>query len=158
MKRLFYFGLALLMGCTAKGAETSVLKENLLFLIHAKQAKVERHESNPSYGKLTLLDVSPGVTYFTDRPQRHSGAMPLEDFLSQWSEGQKNFQEVPPNAALVFYEGKGAKFHEVSLELRKPVYDPTHNQLQFNVYLLDKLEGDVFTEVTLFIDSRTINN
>ncbi len=154
MKSFFYFGIVLLMGCTGSAFEQTALEEKLLFLIHAKHAEFKMHEANPSYATLLLTNVSPAVTYFSDPPHRQSGTMPLEDFLEQWEKGQLSFQGVPPNAGLIFYEGKSEEYRDVAIELRHPLYDPMHNLLQFEIYFIDRFDGRSLSDITLFIDSN----
>ena len=49
---------------------------------------------------LRLDDPSPQVVYFTDRPRRMTGAIPLAEFLDEWSQRSGGFGSDPPNAAL----------------------------------------------------------
>jgi hypothetical protein len=50
--------------------------------------------------RLTLVDVSPVVVAFSDRPERLAGHMLTEDFVPFWSEGKDSFEKDPPNADL----------------------------------------------------------
>src|SRR3990167_9695856 len=138
MKHFFYFGLALLMGCTGSALEKTSTGETLLFLIHAQQANFKVHEANPSYATLFLTGVSPAVTYFSNPPHRQGGTMPLEDFLEQWGRRELSFQSIPSNAGFVFYEGTSEDYHDVAIELRHPIYDTAHNMLQFEIYFIDR--------------------
>ncbi len=54
-------------------------------------------EGKPRF-KLTLRKVNPQVVWFSDRPARQSGHIPVGGFARSW-EGF-GFVEDPPNAAL----------------------------------------------------------
>ena len=149
-----YTALIFLTACTASAQEESYeIGEKFLFLIHAGKAEFSHHEANPLYGKIVLSDVSHSVSYFTEPPKRQGGTMPIEDFLENWSRGQGDFQKVPANSAFVFYEGQDEHSHDVSIELRKPIYNATNNTLSFNIYFIDPFERDYVTDITLFIES-----
>ena len=67
----------------------------LLFVLSAKSGDIAR--SGQSY-RLTLNTVDPHVLWFTDRPNRKAGFVPLTHFLASWT---KVFADSPPNGALV---------------------------------------------------------
>jgi hypothetical protein len=47
---------------------------------------------------LTLTEVSDKIGWFTDRPYREAGQLPIEEFLSHWWGGENSFADDPPNA------------------------------------------------------------
>jgi hypothetical protein len=69
-------------------------------------------------GELTLLSVSPATLFFSDRPERIVGHVATDDFVSIWGEGQNNFAEDPPNAALSVFTGESTM--EAVVELLEP--------------------------------------
>lgn len=73
----------------------------LLFVLGAPAARLERDASGA--GRLVLEDPSPGVTSFSDRPERSANTLALADFVAGWP--GYGFAAVPPNAALVVEGG-----------------------------------------------------
>jgi hypothetical protein len=55
-------------------------------------------------GRITLEGVSASTLYFSDRPDRLTGHIPTDEFVSGWGEGPDNFAEDPPNALLSIFE------------------------------------------------------
>ena len=70
--------------------------------------------------ELTLNGVTPQTVWFSDRPARQSGHIPIAEFVESW-EGY-GFVEDPPNAALA---GVGADDGQdtVVVELGSPEFD-----------------------------------
>ncbi len=106
----------------------------LLFVMSAKSGNIAQSGQNYS---LTLNDVNPHVLWFTDRPNRRAGFVPLSTFLDSWTKG---FAGSPPNAALV-HVGMEAqvvgKNQPMVMELSKPSYQ--QGALTFH---LTDLKGD----------------
>jgi len=99
-------------------------------------------------GTLTLEDISPVVTFFSDRPHRIAGHVLLPGFLQAWAEGSDSFREDPPNADLSILEQ--GKVHSAVLELSAP--QASQNQLTYKVKVL---EGELPASggvCSLFID------
>jgi len=46
------------------------------------------------------VKVNQQVLYFSDRPVRIAGHLAMPDYLQEWTQGEDNFGENPPNAAL----------------------------------------------------------
>lgn len=79
--------------------------------------------------------------------------MPLEDFLVEWKHAKKEFHEIPPVSGFIFFEGSDKKYHDISVELRKPEYDAAHDALKFNIFFLSgDFTEETIDEVTIFID------
>lgn len=144
------FLLIALAACTAKADEPKKEKPQLLFIVHATKG----HYAN---GTLTLMQASPGVSYFSDRPARKGGVMSLENFLDGWSTSvANNFTQNPPNAGIVFFEDTNEKYSEIPVELQAPKYNKAQNVLTFEVrFITDKKLPDnkQLQEVDLFIDA-----
>ena len=69
-------------------------------------------------GKMTLLRVSPVVTFFSDRPNRVAGHVRQSSFVDAWDEGKDSFEEDPPNASLSILDEDDIK--SVIVELLNP--------------------------------------
>lgn len=102
-------------------------------------------------GSTLSLELSgPYATIFSDRPYREAGRMTHEDFLRLWNEGQDDFAEDPPNAAVVFLlEGHQ---REAVVELHSPTLDGTTLS-----YQTSRLHGDIplstpLQQLSVFID------
>ena len=75
--------------------------------------------------RLTLTGVQPQVTWFSDRPAREAGLLPVSGLSEAFFARQ-----VPPNAAVVI-EGAPASRDVVVVELSKPRYDAKAHQFSF---------------------------
>ena len=114
---------------------------------------VQTADSGKFDGKtLTLKIASPVTVYFSDRPYRIAGHMPLKKFIEDWNKGVTSFKDVPPNGVLSIFTDKGTS--EIVVTLTKPKLGG--NTLQFEVIIL---KGDIpksFGIVSLFIDERAM--
>jgi hypothetical protein len=87
---------------------------------------------------LTLDGVSPSVVFFSDRPQRIRGQIPLTELLRQW---RKAFANDPPNAAVQLLSAASSA-DTVAVEINeKPVYDPSRDGLVYDVQVLRSAEA-----------------
>lgn len=88
------------------------------FLIASCSVKVEDEEAEAEYlfvqssraffydgEHLVLTGTSPYTIYFSDRPVRKAGRLPLEAAHAWGRSGPNNFLENPPNATLTFRQG-----------------------------------------------------
>jgi hypothetical protein len=84
-------------------------------------------------GQLTLEGIAPTTIIFSDRPDRITGHITLDDFLDSWGEGDDSFADDPPNAALsIFTEDE---INDVIVVLSDPQLDG--DQLSYSVEILD---------------------
>jgi hypothetical protein len=83
--------------------------------------------------KLTLNGISSTTVSFSDRPERTAHKLATQDFVDQWSTGIGSFEDDPPNAALVIYEGDTEE--TLVLELQNPVY--ANGTLHYDVSFLN---------------------
>ena len=90
---LFAGASATVIGDKVDGKSTQVL-----FVLLSKEASV-RATDKPGTYKLTLKGVNPKVVYFSNRPQRISGQLSINKFVSQWI-GNGVFSKIAPNAAI----------------------------------------------------------
>jgi len=120
---------------------------------------------NPAVGlyRLTLQNVSPKVVFFSDRPNRDSGSMPVQSYLDEiFSPTEAN-----PNGALVIELTDGADQLTIALELSEPDYNASASTLSYLVKQLDDVSEGLshlsydqlemlpaqFGNAELFIDS-----
>lgn len=125
----------------AKEAPTKEQKLELLFVQNATSGTFD--------GKtLTLEGMGPTI-FFSDRPERVTGQVLTQEFISHWGKSKdNNFDVDPPNATLSIF-GKD-KVTSAVVELRNPKL--VGNTLAYNVKVL---KGDLpksFQESSLFID------
>jgi hypothetical protein len=73
-------------------------------------------------GVLTLSDVSPMTTFFSDRPERLTGQLRNDLFANLWNEGKNGFKNDPPNAALTVFNPAG-KPNQTIVVLTNPRLD-----------------------------------
>jgi hypothetical protein len=154
---LFVFATTLCFGSDVAVAPKTVVKkdskEELLFVMFAKDCYLKKNKTDNTSGTITLYNVSKKMTYFTDRPYRKAGQMETEKFIDNW---HKNFKNDPPNASFVcFYSKKEDKFSDVPVELHNPRYDSKNDRLIFDIKTLEKgqlVEDGHYGEMVLFID------
>jgi hypothetical protein len=77
------------------------LNPHYWFSNSASKAKFIADPNTANRFTIVLEGVTPYVSYFTERPARQGGSMPLAQFVKLWSGTLKdNFREDPPNAAI----------------------------------------------------------
>ena len=139
------FLLSIVVGCfmtiTVSAAEIDGC--DALFVIRANNVTFDA-------GHMVLKDVDPNITFFCDRPERVAGHLSIEALKDIVSEGENNFVENPPNAALsIFDPDKSVTDIVVVLPSAPKISD---NTLDFEIRVL---EGELPTEggqVALFVD------
>lgn len=136
---------------------------SLLFLIHAKEAKVTKDDSG---WKLVMADTDSRVEFFSDRPKRLMGQGSLGQFLLAWED--LGFAEDPPNAAISMM----GEDEVMMVTLKDPIYNSDTRELSFYIKSLMELpesfqnlnqqrgefgekQGD---EPTIFIDNAIISS
>ncbi len=144
---------------SAKSAAEKAKKKpvELLFVQTAEQATLSPNKAKPGTYTLLLKQPAAQVSYFSDRPYRISGTMPLKNFAADWSQGRNSFASVPPNAALrggLHDNTRGASYN---FELKDPAYHVKDNSF---TYTLLPLKGQKpitqvinMHSVSLFVDS-----
>jgi hypothetical protein len=153
---LFVFVSSVCFGSDVAIAKKQVAKEQkeeFLFVINAKDCYLQMDKVDKTKGKLTLYNVNRKMTYFTDRPYRKAGQMPMQDFITNW---HKSFKKDPPNASFVcFHSKKDEKFSDIPVELKNPKYDKENDRLVFEIKLIEKgqvVEDGHYGEIVIFID------
>lgn len=101
--------------------------------------------------QLTLKDAGKNLIWFCDRPVRSAGHLTRDAFMQLVSEGENNFAENPPNAAVSIFGGKDNEVASAVVTLQeKPVL--VGNNLVYGIKVID---GELPTRggaVTMFID------
>lgn len=117
---------------SAKAPAKKAQKEiDYLFVQMAPTATLQQSEKG-TY-KLRLTDASPYVKYFTNRPARITGMMPIKKFLVEW---KHHFNQVTPNAGIYGIQGR----HEpvsIMVELTQPVYDAKNHTITYTAHPLN---------------------
>lgn len=86
-------------------------------------------------GKMTLTGLSPSMIFFSDRPERMAGHVPVTQFLKMWDEGKDSFKNDPPNASLsVLGEKEGST--DIIVEISNPSLSEK-GDLTYDVRILD---------------------
>jgi len=136
---------------------------SLLFVVLAKQGKIQLTDEQSQQYTLTLQHANPKVIYFANRPVRASGQLPLDKFIQQWTQG--SFNKEPPNAVMEAVRldlvDRPSKSVSYAVVLRDPVYNVKKNELSFKIKGLpgNKLALPTIARsdyVALFIDNDPV--
>lgn len=114
--------------------------------------------------ELVLNGVSPRTTYFTDRPQRRAGLVPVGVLVRKWSEA---FGGDPPEAAIQLDDAPKSSDTVVVELLRAPTYRSAARTLAYPVRVVspdnqrldpvaaraDRRLPTRFSDASLFIDA-----
>ena len=131
------------MACTHSGKSAADADaREYLFVQTASSATIEGD-------RLTLYDVAAHTIFFSDRPSRITGHLPVSELVNRWSQGPHSFRDDPPNASLAFVSGGGDSV--AVFELRDPELEG--NDLSFRVRLLEGTPPRNVTDPSLFIDA-----
>ncbi|MDX1837291.1 hypothetical protein [Legionella taurinensis] len=134
---------------------------NYLFIQSAETGVLNVTPEKGTY-QLVLKNIQPYVTYFSDRPQRVTGLLPIERFLNEWQSNAKNgFKKDAPNVGI-----EGIQLHAFSrnqrinvvMVLSNPAYDKKANTLTYTAQALngkqDAIKNDIqLKSIVLFIDN-----
>lgn len=91
---------------SASGSGREPAAPSFLFVFQADDATLTPTSDAETYAFDSSLDCTElaecgSVVWFTDRPVRDSGTMPIEAFVALWSEmGEDTFRTDPPNVAI----------------------------------------------------------
>ena len=88
---------------------------------------------------LELKEVADKTITLTDRPDRIVKSTSTSDFIVNWSTlmgAHSTYEEVPPNAALIFDNQNGIQ-ETIIIELYNPVYNIDSKILNYNFIILD---------------------
>ena len=139
----------------------------LLYAHSAGSGTLRPLANRPGSYRVSFSDVAPVVIYFSDRPARLAGHIPVKEFIERIGFGK----ESNPNAVIEISEG--AKGEDVLVvELSNPAYDHESNTLAFDATPLktpreglaawsvraDKTIPATFGAATMFIDDSTCSD
>lgn len=100
--------------------------------------------------KIRLVDVNQQSLYFSDRPARIAGHIPMAAYMKEWTEAPDDFNEDPPNATLSVYEPGKKKNSIVVIELLNPILDG--KDLVYDYKLIEGEMPQGGEHAALFID------
>ena len=157
-----------LVGINANAANNSTktektaagqVKLEFMYVQTGYQATLKKTKQADVY-TLTLNDVAPYVTYFSDKPKRIAGMFTIEDYLQNWQLNNSNIKKDAPNADLVgsYYHGDQQKMANLVIELKNPSYNASSKTMTYTVKILDQnidqaLLTKPITHIELFIDA-----
>jgi hypothetical protein len=101
---------------------------------------------------LRLVNVGQQTLYFSDRPVRIAGHVPMADYMKEWTAaaGADNFAADPPNATLSVYEPGSKENKLVVIKISQPVIDG--KDLVYNYKLIEGTMPKAGGATSLFID------
>lgn len=117
---------AAMMTATAQAEDQSELQ--LMFVQSAAGIEVDTTAQT-----LRLKDVVPQALYFSDRPERVAGHVTMAAYLEEWTKGENNFGENPPNATLSVYEPGQSENTTVVIEIMQPEVDGKDITYHYNL-------------------------
>jgi len=150
---------------TAAKSKPPEQRISLLFAQTATKGTMKPVEGTPRF-HLRLQGVNPQVVWFSDRPARQSGQLPVGGFARSWA--GFGFLDDPPNAALTLLHA-GDRHDTVIVKLGKPHFKPKKHLVRYSARRLDAATGDLsylnsdvdprvrrhFRSPSLFIDDAT---
>jgi hypothetical protein len=126
---------------------------SVLFVQSAPQGTLERIQGKPHRFALTLKRIPPDLVWFSDRPHRRFGHVPVAAFVDHWKTAGAgdSFRADPPNASLSL----SARQRAFVIELSDPVYSRKAGTLRYHVRGEDIEGGRAparFRDAFLFVD------
>lgn len=153
MKTLWLAGALMASLCISSVSlakpQTKPTQPQYLFVMSAQSGMIK--QSGKQY-TLSLTNIDKHVLWFTDRPIRKAGFMPLKVFMNNWS---KNFGGNPPNGAVVHAGMESnimGKNQPMAIELTQPTYKA--NKVTFKIKGLSgsNMKSQSISDVKLFFD------
>ncbi len=114
-----------------------------LFVIRARSMSFDG-------GRMILSGTDPNVTFFCDRPVRTAGHLTMDALKEIVSEGENNFLENPPNAAVSVFGDDGEVSDVVVVLPSAPKVK--RDKIDFEVRVIDGELPAAGGAVALFID------
>jgi uncharacterized protein YjbI with pentapeptide repeats len=147
-------------------ATPSPQETGLLFVQIAPSGTLTPVKAKSNRYVLTLRNVGRQMVWFSDRPARNQGQLPVGSFPGSWK--GLGFAADPPNAVLTLLDGDRAADTMV-LELRKPTYDAKRRTIRYPARRLAHASGNLashepsndgrvprrFKDASLFIDDAS---
>ena len=138
----------------APRSDSSSSAPQVLFVADAPRARISR-----SSGEVRLsLPAQTPITWFSDRPDRHTGRTNLRQLVTTWS--AVGFDSDPPNAALVMTDRRGReRIHVVTLSEPRRVgswihitVTPVDEDTEAGYAHIHGLKADRYVRAQMFID------
>lgn len=153
----FYNAFSFAATDAVNSAAPSIPKNaQLLFIQSAKSGEIKAVKDEKDTYVLTLHQVDPHISYFTETPNRITGFIPSKQFFKVWQ--SQNNSDNKPNVAIETSDVKnGARIHEI-FELTNPVVDTKTNTIKYRAKVLNGKEPSKLSDSTklgytvLFID------
>lgn len=122
-------------------------KPQFMFVQMAEALKVDA-----AAGTVRLVNTSPHVLYFTDRPERIAGHIKISAYLEEWTSkaGADNFGKDPPNAALSVYEDGQSNNTLAVIEILNP--RPEGRDMVYDYKIIEGNLPASGEETAMFID------
>lgn len=139
-------GVAALALCATTGLSAQEKDVQLLFVqtAHSMQADTDAKA-------LRLVGIGAQTVYFSDRPERVAGHIPVAKFVQGWTTGEDSFANNPPNATLSVYMDETEENDLVVVELFDPTIDGQDVTYRYEV--LDGVMPASGGASALFIDT-----
>ncbi len=146
------------VGATVTAAQNAKDKSNtqLLFLAAAPKA-VLTQDKNGSY-ELTVSNALGNMAYFTNRPERKSGLIEVDKFITLWTnkEIKNNFATNPPNVAVAMLMENGHKQSFIAI-MNKPLVKGNLITYPLTKISKNKITTGTSVNTIIFIDDVTWN-
>jgi len=138
---------------------------DVLFVQTASNAQLQPLNVQKRTFKLTMKSPNPYVSFFSERPERVTGIMPIQNYLNNWTDnGSNSFKKSPPNVALEALSNttqSGDKHLHLMGTISNPQYDSQNKTLTYQFKLLSPikpaLKNQELAYTVLFIDSGLVH-
>ena len=132
------------------------------FVQTAKSATIVSIAEVKGEYKITLTNVDPYVSFFSDRPERVTGMLPLVEFIKDWNSDTKNsMRRDPPNVAIEGMQTSGEPIQLLGV-LSQPKYEQAVGKMTYRFKLLSTPAKPIPSKIDLaytviFIDDMMIH-
>lgn len=126
-----------------KSTAPSKTPADVLYIQTANNANLNAVDKNAQSFKLTLSQVNPMVTYFSDRPERVVGQIGNAVYLQTWNQGGKqSFDKDAPNAVVsgVAKVNGSSETVNVVMELSNPIVNVGAHTITYDAKSLSSNE------------------
>ncbi len=109
---------------------------SLVFVQTATSGSIEPIKNHPGYYYLLLINTNPYVAYFTQRPLRTRGLIPVNQFMKAWQLGSNNLKINNPNGIIIAAKINGEDNTEETnllVTISNPAYLLSRNIMRYVV-------------------------
>ncbi len=133
-----------------------------LFIETAQTGDMQKDTTQDNTYIITLKNVDPWVTYFSNVPERITGFMPLQDFVQLLARETQTKYQAGLNSGLIAFANakeKTGKMSRYILSIKQPEFDPATQTLILKAHIVPGAQKDPipkevdFHHISLFIDS-----